>query len=704
MHDCKMITNPDAVFSEDKIYIFTKNVNMEKDTECSVEISAEARYKMYVNGELVGAGPLKGSDKRRYYDSFNISLKQGENTVYIEVLQLRTPQDLSTHRFLTAVYRRGEVWVAARALDKKGNAVFETDDSWDTCEKSGTEFIVPEYSFYAGLPERAFEYAGIKTYSKAKTIGRLNTVLEYGENDSLVAWQRPIPMLTLYPESISLTLNSVFDYGVLTTGYVSFNLSGKGKVKVTYAERYKNPISEMRTFDGGDIFGDYDIFEIDGDFVYEPFWFRCFRFLKIESSEDIKINSVKVIHTQYPLVTESDYDFGNDYDNKLWDMSLRTLKLCMHETYEDCPYYEQLQYAMDTYLQMLFTYQLSDDDRLARKAITDFRLSVSGEGLTRSRTPSAMDQTIPGFALFYIMMVTAHFERFGDAQIISENLPVILGIFMWYQNHLNGRGIVEKSCYWHFVDWADGWEESHGVPGDMSAKEAGAETLMLAYTYREVSKVLLKTGRKELGAEFESTAKKIISDVMANCYVEEKGLFADDETKRQFSQHMQVWAVLSGCAQGELAERVMTNSFSLKSKSSFAFAYFLFRALEKTGMYEKRKDMLNSLYKLVDYNCSTVPETPTNPRSECHGWGAVVLYEYTARDIGVWKTDYENKTVYLKPYTAERDSARGSVYTRLGRVYVKWEKKDGKLYLEYDAPDCVKVEVQYDGEIVLLKG
>ena len=111
--------------------------------------------------------------------------------------------------------------------------------------------------------------------------------------------------------------------------------------------------------------------------TYEPFWFRTFRYVELEiethPSSPLELLQVTFRETHYPLEkTTQITKFPSDEESKLWDISINTLRNCMHETYEDCPFYEQNQFGMDSRLQILFTYQLSNDDRLARKCMQEF--------------------------------------------------------------------------------------------------------------------------------------------------------------------------------------------------------------------------------------------------------------------------------------------------------------------------------------------
>ena len=111
---------------------------------------------------------------------------------------------------------------------------------------------------------------------------------------------------------------------------------------------------------------------------YEPFWYRTFRYiqLRIETLEEpLSILDFSYRTVGYPLEVRLNFTTDDQELQAIWEICLRTLQLCMVETYMDCPFYEQMQYAMDSRTQMLFTYAISADDRLARQTMEAFRLS-----------------------------------------------------------------------------------------------------------------------------------------------------------------------------------------------------------------------------------------------------------------------------------------------------------------------------------------
>lgn len=687
MRYSNVIVCPKAGQYENKIIVYRKLFNANKNGEFVVNVFADARYKLYVNGILADVGPAKGNNKELYYNTVDLGrlLKDGENEIKAYVLNLSSLGDVKTPWIIMSLTRNGtgafELWGTLNGSE------FKTDDSWECAVDDSVEFSRGVYAFLAGACESV----------NAKKSGRLKwDKAAIAENGKYYAWgesriwnntKSPIPLMRLDKMKINLCIDSVFDFGYLTTSYLKIKCSGTGKLKLTYAERYKAEGSEDRADKDGIVEGDFDILDIDGDFVYEPYWYRCFRFIKVETEGDVKINDSYAYETGYPIEIKANYNFGNKADNKLWEISLRTLERCMQDTFMDCPYYEQLQYGMDTYLQSIFAYQLSGDDRLQRRAIRDFALSVNADGLVQSRTPGASKQFIPAFALFYIMMVLEHFKRFRDKKLFCCNMPTILQVLNWFAEHSNCDGMVVKSEYWHFIDWAQDFKG--GVPPYEEGATLGIENLMLCRVLSELAEAVKGTEYCGFAAEFSKRADNIRNYANEMYYSEEEGAYALTEKKTSFCQHMQVWAVLSGTAEGDRAKNIMQKSFEFKNaQSSFSFSYFLFRALEKTGLYHLRENTLDKLRRLTEYNCTTVPETPEMPRSECHAWSAVALYEFTAMDLGVREIDGK---IVIKPYTDGRNSAKGTVMTSFGGVYVEWEKKNGRIKLKYKAPDGIDV-------------
>lgn len=697
MKNSFVIGCPDSIYSENQVIYYRKKFQATKSSEMKICIFADSKYKFYVNGHFVVVGPAKGNDLELYYDEIELvdCFHNGENEIEVRVLSLAPAQLAGEHRFITSLRRNstGGLEISGTLDDE----MFITDKTWECAVQRGVSFFAPEYAYYTGIPE----YIKSDLYNELKWKNVVELCCEeknftYGEPSAWYSIKSPVPMVELRERQIRLSNNKVFDFGCLTTAYLQIKIRGKGKIKITYAERCVKDGSDDRTDTSGKIVGDYDILEVDGELTFEPYWFRCFRFISVESVGTAEITEATAYETGYPLKTEEDYDFGSKADNKLWEISERTLRLCMHDTFNDCPYYEQLQYAMDTYLQCIYAYQISGDDRLQRRAIRDFAVSANADGLTQSRSPSMQKQFIPCFALYYVLMVLEHFKRFRDKNLLIQNMPRIIGVFEWYKKYSGEDLLVRKSEFWHFIDWSSEFADTRGVPTMEEGAALGVESLILSFALKETAKYLYNTEYESLSKEYSDWSYKINKAVNALLFDDERYMYANTERKQHFCQQMQIWAILSGCADKKQSKQIMKNSFSLKNaQATFAYAYFLFRALEKVDLYDMRRDMVNSLKKLIEYGCTTIPETPENARSECHAWGAVILYEFTAMDLGVKQVDGK---IVINPYVKDKDIARGTVFTGLGKVYVSWEKHEKTLYIKYRLPKNVKADIVENGE------
>lgn len=94
----------DSAFSHDKQSLFLRRTfPLETTEKIVVRISADSRYKLYVNGRYVLAGPLKGDRFRKYYDEVDLTpyLHTGNNVVAAHVLRF-PPDYLGATAFHTA--------------------------------------------------------------------------------------------------------------------------------------------------------------------------------------------------------------------------------------------------------------------------------------------------------------------------------------------------------------------------------------------------------------------------------------------------------------------------------------------------------------------------------------------------------------------------------------------------------------------------
>ncbi|RJS93221.1 hypothetical protein CW705_01905 [Candidatus Bathyarchaeota archaeon] len=290
----------------------------------------------------------------------------------------------------------------------------------------------------------------------------------------------------------------VLDAGALTTGYLElFFEGGEGRtVEIIYGEQVSEVVTEGRRrfirkkmirdeLENGAVVGYYDTVILPGgSFYYEPFHWRTFWFVRIKVSAGptpFFLRDASYRFTTWPQELKARYESSDPDSKKMMEISWRTLQLCSHKTYEDCPYYEQHNYIFDARNEALCSLAMAGETRLPHRTILLFRNSLRPDGLIYCRVPSRRRQRLPYFALIWVLMVHDYWEWVGprDEEFVRSNLFAIDGVLCWFRNHLREDYLVGRLPYWNPVG-------GHGPGGSMLAKaieEGGSTFITGLYLY-----------------------------------------------------------------------------------------------------------------------------------------------------------------------------------------------------------------------------
>jgi hypothetical protein len=513
--------------------------------------------------------------------------------------------------------------------------------------------------------------------------------------DALLTRQHPVTVAAHARERI------IVDLGDYYCAYPQLGVSGgaASSIRLHWAESLfdgaEGNAKGHRDLVNGKYFrGVGDLFKPDGGpgRRFEPLWWQAGRYIELvvrTAEQPLVIDQLQFRETRYPLEAQSRFSFSDRRMDAAVPIMVRALQMCTHETYVDCPYYEQLMYVGDSRLEALATYAISPDSRLPAQSLRLFDASRTPDGLTGSRYPTHNRQVIPGFSLWWIAMVYDHALWRGNRDLIRRYMPGVRHVLDHFRNHQTPDGVVRVPDGWHFVDWVQGWPD--GVPPAGGQGVCGILNWQYVMVLRMAAELETWLGESELATRDRRLADGFAHATRSLFWDQSRGLFADDFEHRHFSEHAQCLAILSatlGAAhEAQLGER-MLQATDL-SPTTIYFTHYLFEAMVKTGHIDAVFDRLNLWFTLADNGFKTTFEAPGDTRSDCHAWGAHPLYHYYASILGVRPAAMGFESVVIDPHLGPLTSAEGRLVHPRGTIDVAYARQDGRTSARIVLPDGV---------------
>lgn len=595
--------------------------------------SADERAGFFCDGEAIADGPPRGTAQRWFSATVEVPLAPGSHVL--------TARLFAFGRNLTAY---GQMSLVPGLFVCDESALLSPEWEYQVCMGCSFAGSKTDWGSYAHLLAdedfnwRALEGEGGKWRRPA-----------YFE-DSRVLEPSPLPAMRCEEIRNYRRKGPFFLFDDYVCVYGDYVFSGVGEVRLRWAEpgwESEDPPEGFRSgCKPGDPYpyfsGSGDRFRLTGGTIrWRDYWWHAGRTLEVTLFGDVKLESARFFRTGYPWRLRRDLSVpGDERMTRLLRRSWTTLQSCSFETLMDCPYYEQLQYISDSRLDLLSLYELSDDTRLAGNVLRQFAEGQYPSGMLSCRYPTKEHAGyraepgeyyrihIPSFTAFYIQMLHDFARRSPNDPLVRQLLPTARRAADYLAGCLGADGLLHVPG-WNFIDWLDNWEG--GVPPGGRYGEGCTLNLIFLLAVKDLIDLERHFGFPENAMKREVLAGEISAAIRAAYYLPERGCFAENKKHDYVSEHAQVFALL---AMGETAVIPALRRGDL-DQCGIAFSFYYLEACRAFGLDDLYRQRQENYLRTADRpDLRTMPELFPNNwwlRSDCHAWGAHLLYHHFAR-------------------------------------------------------------------------
>ncbi len=746
------VGHPEHVGQTPVVVAYRRSFKLDAPQRVRIHVSADERYELFVDGRRQGRGPERGDKQNWFYETYDLDLPAGEHLIIARVWWLGKDAP-SAHAQVTVrpgFFLMGEgahrellsTGMSDWQCKALGGHAFDPPQLIGAFCAVGARVIIDGATFPWGFergdgdgwgPVKVLAKAALGSYVSEhppewvlrpallpgmmetpirgtvrhvsdQSSDRVNQVQVRKEAhlaDDAAAWQRMVKGQSPVTIGANTTRRVLIDLDNYYCAYPELiTTGGRGSsVRLFWAESlYQQPEGHSKgnrdEIDGKYFIGMGDTFKPDGgrSRPFNTLWWEAGRYVEITvrtANQPLTIDAFNLRETRYPLKFDSRFEASDARLTEVTPIALRTLEMCAHETYFDCPYYEQLMYAGETRLNVLGTYATTRDAHLPRKAIEMFDLSRLNGGLTESRYPTRVRQVIPTFSLWWIGMVHDFALWRDDPAFLGVRMTGVRAVLEPFRAMITEEGLLRSPDGWSFVDWVPGWRD--GMPKDAYRGINGTINWIFVNALRQAAELEEWAGEAELAARNRKTAHRVAKAASGAFFNEKRGLMAEDREHTQFSEHAQCLALLSGMLDESKRSRIGESLFKDNdlAQATIFFTHYLFETCRVTGRMDVLHDRLGMWFDLARHGFKTTFEMPEPTRSDCHAWGAHPVYHYFATILGIRPASPRFQTVRIEPQLGPLTSATGTMVHPRGQIVVDVALDGDRLKGSVSLPDGV---------------